>query len=107
MESTTEQQNRGRIVSLKIMPYEAGTIEAQAWVKEAEIAKQLEHPNIVKTFANGERHGKHFCVMEFLEGEFLSHILYSKEEGFSEKEAANIILQIAEALHYAEVRNLV
>ena len=43
--------------------------------REARLALQLKHPNVVRTFQVGEANGLHYLVMEYLEGETLDEVL--------------------------------
>lgn len=43
--------------------------------EEARIALRLHHPNVVQTFDAGESSGRHFLVMEYLDGQPLSRVM--------------------------------
>src|SRR5947209_11914368 len=43
--------------------------------REANILKQLNHPNIVRLYASGRFHGTPFYAMEFIQGESLDHVM--------------------------------
>jgi eukaryotic-like serine/threonine-protein kinase len=76
--------------------------------REAQAAARLVHPNIVQVFDSGldERTGQHFIVMEYIEGRSGAEIL--RDEGWVEvDEAASIIEQACEGLHYAHRHGVV
>ena len=59
-----------RLVALKVIAFGlAGSETALArFEREAEILKQLKHPNIVRRFATGRWRGTPFFAMEYIEG---------------------------------------
>ena len=58
-----------RIVALKALRHEdAGPTARERFLREARLAAQLAHPNIVKIFETGEHEGRPFYTMAFLEG---------------------------------------
>jgi serine/threonine protein kinase len=76
--------------------------------REAQAAARLVHPNIVQIFDSGldEHTGRHFIVMEHIEGSSCAEIL--RDDGWVEvDEAASIIEQACEGLHYAHRHGVV
>jgi len=75
----------GRTVALKILdPEKTAIIEARfkglGKPSEGEIAVQLKHPNIVETFEYGwTTRGEPYLVMEYLDGEVVSHMLVARD----------------------------
>ena len=70
--------------------------------REAQAAARLVHPNIVQIFDSGldEPSGRHFIVMEYIEGSSCAEIL--RDDGWLEvDEAVSIIEQACEGLDYA------
>lgn len=65
-----EDQIMGRLVALKVMtPHLTAKANAvDRFRKEVRAAAQLLHPNIVTAHDAGEAGGRHFLVMEFVEG---------------------------------------
>lgn len=93
-----------RPVAIKIMR-QSGILAdprfAKRFCREASIASQLSHPNIVSVYDYGETEdGKLFMVMEYLEGEPLSEIL-AREAPLEPERALAISIQIARALRRA------
>jgi serine/threonine protein kinase len=76
--------------------------------REAQAAARLVHPNIVQIFDSGldERSGRHFIVMEYIEGQSCAEIL--RDDGWVEvDEAASIVEQACEGLDYAHRHGVV
>jgi serine/threonine-protein kinase len=76
--------------------------------REAQAAARLVHPNIVQIFDSGldEPSGRHFIVMEYIEGQSCAEIL--RDDGWVQvDEAVAIIEQACEGLHYAHRHGVV
>ncbi len=76
--------------------------------REAQAAARLVHPNIVQIFDSGldEGTGRHFIVMEYIEGQSCAEIL--RDDGWLDvEEAVSIIEQACEGLHYAHRHGVV
>ncbi len=76
--------------------------------REAQAAARLVHPNIVQIFDSGldEQSGRHFIVMEYIEGSSCAEIL--RDDGWVEvDEAAAIVEQACAGLHYAHRHGVV
>jgi serine/threonine-protein kinase len=76
--------------------------------REAQAAARLVHPNIVQIFDSGldEASGRHFIVMEYIEGQSCAEIL--RDDGWVEvDEAVSIIEQACEGLDYAHRHGVV
>jgi serine/threonine-protein kinase len=74
--------------------------------REAKIAAKLSHNNVVNAIDAGEVGGKHYFVMEYVEGSTIKDAL-DKEKVFDEKVALKIVLSVAEALAHAHQRGLI
>lgn len=98
-----------RQFALKIISNQvAETDEArELFYREARFASAMSHPNItsVVDFGEDEKVGM-FMVMEFVDGEPLHRILF-REKRLSVRKACEIVLQVAEALHYIHKQNVV
>jgi serine/threonine protein kinase len=76
--------------------------------REAQAAARLVHPNIVQIFDSGldEGTGRHFIVMEYIEGQSCAEIL--RDDGWLDvEEAVAIVEQACEGLHYAHRHGVV
>lgn len=98
-----------RKFALKIISNQvAETDEArELFYREARFASAMAHPNItsVVDFGEDEKVGM-YMVMEFVDGEPLNRVLF-REKQLSVKKACEIVLQVAEALHYIHRQNVV
>ena len=101
------QDSMGRTVALKIMfPNLVSNKEyVQRFMREAKISAELDHPNIVRGIDFGESEGFFFFAMEYVDGSSLKDII--KETIFNQQDAVQVIAKVADALKYAEHRNLI
>lgn len=101
------QVNLNRVVALKMIL--AGRLANEGSVRrflaEAEAAARLDHPGIVPIYEIGEREGQHFFSMGLVEGESLSKKLAAGP--VPPREAAELIRQIATAVHYAHEHGII
>ncbi|MDX8389053.1 MAG: serine/threonine-protein kinase [Mariprofundaceae bacterium] len=78
----------------------------ERFFREAETAGSLTHPNIVTMYDAGEEHDLAYIAMEFLDGTDLSP--YTKKGKLMPMSAAlKVCGKVAEALHYAGLKNVV
>jgi eukaryotic-like serine/threonine-protein kinase len=73
---------------------------------EARLAMALDHPNIVRALDVGEDNGRHFLVMEYIDGESVNKRI-AREGVIPEEEAIKIIAAVARALDRAHSESLV
>src|SRR5688572_15948966 len=68
-----EDTRLGRSVAIKFLPDGHGISQENVdrFLREARIASSLNHPNICTVYDVGVHEGRHFIVMERLEGESL------------------------------------
>jgi serine/threonine-protein kinase len=97
-----------RSVAVKLLPPElAFRSEIRSrFLKEAETAAQLSHPNIVPIYSVDERDGLVYFVMAFVDGENLAARLHSLGR-LDATETRRIMKEVAEALAYAHERGVV
>jgi serine/threonine-protein kinase len=74
--------------------------------REARLAAQLSHPNIVTVIDRGEQEGRQFIVFEYVEGENLK-ALVEREAPLPERQAIEVALQVADGLVFAHAHGLV
>jgi len=91
----------GRDVAIKILRPEAAASPQirRRFLREAQAASALRHPNIVTVHEAGEANGGDYLVMEFVDGQTLASRLAAGP--LSESEAARYALQIVAALKTA------
>lgn len=92
----------GRDVALKVLLPHVRETTAQRFFQEAKAAAHLNHPNIMSIFDIGEDDGRHFLVVEFVEGDSLTHYIPSSPEVVVE-----LGTQIAIALDYAHNNDII
>ncbi len=78
----------------------------QRFLREAEIGRTLHHPNIIRIFERGDVDGIPYFTMELVEGETLQAFL-KRNPALPERSATKIVAQVAEALDYAHLKDVV
>ena len=94
-----------RDVAIKMI-LDRGASESQIarFQSEAEAVARFQHPNIVQIFEVGDIGGTPYCVLEYVEGGTLGHVLQHKP--IEAEEAARIAECLARAVHYAHHRKI-
>ena len=102
-----KQLSLNRTVAIKVLPrrFTENPEYVQRFYKEGQAAGKLNHPNIVQAIDVGEAGGYHYFVMEYVEGKTIADDI--AEGPFGEKEAIEIIIQVAHALIHAHSHGLV
>lgn len=103
---TARQKQTGMQVAIKkVLIFEPD--QKKRLDTEAEIMKDLDHPNICKLMETYEKGRFMFFVMEYLKGkDVLERMMAMDDQKFGEREASNIINQTALALHHAHKRGI-
>jgi hypothetical protein len=78
----------------------------ERFVREAEIGRTLHHPNVIRILEHGKVEGVPFLAMELLPGETLQARI-ERHDALPAREAAQVVVQIAEALDYAHSKGVV
>ncbi|MBI2900311.1 MAG: protein kinase [Planctomycetes bacterium] len=94
------EKGLGRTVALKFLHSE-NPEDLLRFVREAQTAAKLSHPNIVPLYEVGEFGGKHYIAMEFIEGQTLHRLRLEP------RRALEIMRDVAEAIQYAHERGIV
>ncbi len=103
-----KQKSMDRIVALKVLSRDLKKNRTfiQRFEREAQIAGQLNHPNIVGGIDRGIDQGIYYYVMEYVEGKPLDRLI--EDAGKLEVDRAlEIALQMARALEHAHSHGLV
>ncbi len=80
--------------------------DVDAYLAEGQVLAKLDHPGIVQVHDVGQTEdGRCYLVEEWVEGESLADRLMTG--AFSRREAVELVIQAAEALHQAHVHGLV
>jgi serine/threonine-protein kinase len=103
-----KQLSLDRTVAIKVLPrkFSANQQFIERFYAEGRAAAQLNHPNIVQAFDVGKAGDYHFFVMEFVDGRTVYDDI-TKHKRYTEAEAIDIVMQIAEALQHAHERGLI
>ena len=88
----------GRIVAIKQIPVDSQN--RKYVIKEIELLKNLEHPNIVKYYNYLKEDNHIYIIMEYLEGCTLKEYIKENAENITEDIARGIIKQLLNALSY-------
>lgn len=102
------QLSLDRIVAIKVLPkkFSDNPQFIERFYAEGRAAAQLNHPNIVQAYDVGRAGEYHYFVMECVEGRTVYDDI-TKHKRYSEAEALDIVVQIAEALHHAHAKGLI
>jgi serine/threonine-protein kinase len=108
------QVSLDRIVAVKLLPPKnSDSVEfIERFYKEGRAAAKLAHNNIVQAIDVGSTpDNRHYFVMEYIEGKTLYDIMAAPPAGdgrnFTEIEALEIIIQLADALDHAHKKGLI
>ena len=99
-----------RTVAIKVLPPDVafnGDVRTR-FIREAQTAAQLNHPNIVPIYAVDEKDGGSlvYFVMACIDGESLG-VRLAREGAWSVERTARVLRDVADALAYAHARGVV
>src|SRR5271166_6052372 len=95
--------------ALKILGTDVSADEdyRRRFIREADLAAKLWHPNIVRVNDRGEFDGQLWISMDYVDGTDAARLLADRyPAGMPEHEVAEIITAVASALEYAHKRGL-
>ena len=102
-----EDLKHRRRVAIKVLrPELSSAVGPERFLREIEVAAQLNHPNVLGLHDSGEVDGVLYFVMPFVEGESLRDRL-EQEGQLSLDDAVQITSEVASALGYAHERGVV
>lgn len=108
------QMSLDRIVAIKVLPKRMSDNQefVSRFYAEGKAAARLSHSNIVQAIDVGSTvDGFHYFVMEYIEGKTLYDLMLPRPHGegraFSENEALDTTIQMAEALSHAHEKGLI
>ena len=98
----------GRTVALKVLSAQAvASAEfAQRFDRKIKILAGLSHPNLVAAYEAGQYEGKHYLVMEYVDGQTLWSLVKARGP-LPVEESLGYVLQAAAALGYAHAKGVV
>jgi len=102
------EESLNRFVAIKVLGSHVAEDPSyvQRFVREAQSAARLNHPNIVQIYSISEDDGQHFFVMEYVSGTSLQQII--KTEGKIDiTRAETIVLQAAAGLQAAHEQGII
>ncbi len=97
-----------RHVALKVPRFDThSTAETRRrFLREAEAAARLSHPNLVALYDVGEQGATTFLASEYCAGPTLTQWLREQDKPVPPRQAATIVLQLAEAVEHAHSRGV-
>jgi serine/threonine protein kinase len=103
-----EHPNLPRRDALKILSTAVSADDdyRQRFIREADLAAKLWHPNIVRVNDRGEFNGQLWIAMDYVEGTDAASVLQDRSAGIPADEVAAIVTAIASALDYAHQHGL-
>ena len=100
-------EKHSRPVALKVLrPEISGAIGAARFLREIQIAAQLNHPHILPLYDSGDSNGLLYYAMPYVTGESLRQRL-DREPQMSLHDTVQIGTEVASALSYAHARDIV
>lgn len=98
----------GQIVAVKILSpqHVENDVLRTRFYLEAKLAMSIDHPNIVRAIEVDEDNGRHFLVMEYVEGESL-HKRIQRDGKLPERDAIRFTVAVARALQRAHDERLI
>ncbi|MFI4873394.1 MAG: serine/threonine-protein kinase, partial [Phycisphaerales bacterium JB061] len=102
------QLSLDRTVAIKVLPrkFSDNPQFIERFYAEGRAAASLNHPNIVQAFDVGKAGEFHYFVMEYVDGRTVYDDI-TKQKRFAEKDAIEVIMQVAEALLHAHEKGLI
>lgn len=100
-------QTNQRVALKFIAPGLLGNERAlERFEREANILKQLRHPNITRLFATGRYKKTPFIAMEYVDGESVEQLL-ERRGHFTWEEVVRLGRQLCDALHHAHQKGII
>jgi Tol biopolymer transport system component len=102
-----EDLKHRRQVALKVLrPDLAATLGTERFLREIEVAAQLQHPAILPLHDSGEAEGFIFYIMPYVEGESLRQ-RFAREGELPVEESVRLLSEVLDALAYAHGKGVI
>lgn len=103
-----KQISLDRLVAIKTLPkkFSSNPQFIERFYQEGRTAAKLNHPNIVQAYDVGKAGEYHYFVMEYVDGKTVYDDIVSRGK-YDERDAIDIVLQIADALQHAHKAGLI
>src|SRR3954467_8663783 len=103
-----EHLHLSRVIALKVLTADLAGNRSfrQRFIREAQTAARLDHPNIVPVFDAGEVEGLLYIAMKYIDGVDLGHVI-DAEDRLSAQRTVDLLSDIADALDIAHGAGLV
>jgi serine/threonine-protein kinase len=103
-----KQKSLQRLVAIKMLPkrFSEDANYVSRFLKEGRAAAKLNHPNIVQAYDVSNHNGRHFFVMEYVEGNTVYDRIQETKR-IDEGEAVVILIQSAKALQHAHEQGFI
>jgi len=95
-----------RQVAIKAIGSRARAEEIRRLLQEARVVGQFSHPNIVTLYDAIEHEGRHYLVLEYVDGLTLAQLL-RRETRLDKTRAISIAIQVADGLAYAHGKQVI
>ena len=101
-------QGNGETVAIKTMLADIASDMSMRtrFIREAEIGRTLDHPNIAKVYTNGDYDGTPYLIMEYIDGADISQQLKAGET-YDIETAITMMQQVCDALDTAHAQGYV
>ena len=102
------EESLNRFVAIKVLGEHLmeDPTQIERFIREAQSAASLNHPNIVQIYAVSEEDGRHYFVMEYVSGRSLQQILRTNGP-LEPEQVARIALQTASGLAAAHEQGII
>jgi len=102
------EESLNRFVAIKVLGEHLteDPTQIERFIREAQSAASLNHPNIVQIYAVSEEDGRHYFVMEYVSGRSLQQILRARGP-LEPEQVARIALQTASGLEAAHEQGII
>ena len=102
------EESLNRVVAIKVLGEHLmeDPTQIERFIREAQSAASLNHPNIVQIYAVSEEDRRHYFVMEYVSGKSLQQILRTRGP-LEPEQVARIALQTASGLQAAHEQGII